>query len=144
MFCTVLGFCAIFSFVHARALIFSRVTSWRSHPRDAGRSSRVSMRSYPNHVEYLRVCRIRSSHVVASSSKFTPLSLLRTRQQRVKRKLYGTTRPGTLLKQLIPLKLEHWDVRQPGYVEIDLVSHSGASGAGEFLQTSDCVDLQTT
>ena len=69
---------------------------------------------------------------------------LATRRRHVKRKLYETTRPGALLKHLIPLKLEHWDVRQPGYLEIDLVSHSGASGAGEFLQTLDCVDLQTT
>ena len=69
---------------------------------------------------------------------------LATRRRHIKRMLYGTTRPGALLKHLIPLKLEHWDVRQPGYLEIDLVSHSGASGAGEFLQTLDCVDLQTT
>ena len=42
----------------------------------------------------------------------------------------GTTRPGALLKHLIPLKLDHWDVHQAGYLEIDLVSHSGASAAG--------------
>lgn len=33
---------------------------------------------------------------------------------------------------------------QPGYLEIDLVSHSEASAAGEFLHTLDCVDIHTT
>jgi len=34
-------------------------------------------------------------------------------------------------------------VHQPGYLEIDLVSHSGASASGEFLHTLDSVDIQT-
>ncbi len=60
-----------------------------------------------------------------------------------KRRLYGTTRPGSLLKHMIPVKTEHWDVTLPGYLEIDLVSHSGTSAAGEFLYTLDCVDIAT-
>jgi len=58
-----------------------------------------------------------------------------------KRRLYGTTRTGSLLKHMIPVKTEHWDVTLPGYLEIDLVSHSGAWAAGEFLYTLDCVDI---
>ncbi|MEW6248689.1 MAG: hypothetical protein AB1555_18545 [Nitrospirota bacterium] len=45
---------------------------------------------------------------------------------------------------MIPIKTDQWDVTKPGYQEIDLVSHAGASAAGEFLQTLDCVDIQTT
>jgi hypothetical protein len=48
-----------------------------------------------------------------------------------------------LLKHLVPLKTDHWDVTQPGYWEIDLASHSGASAAGDFLQTLDAVDIHT-
>jgi len=68
---------------------------------------------------------------------------LQARKHRLKRRLYGTTRPGTLLKHLVPLKTDHWDVTQPGYLEIDLVSHSGASAAGDFLHTLDAVDIHT-
>ena len=64
-------------------------------------------------------------------------------KQRIKRRLYGTTRPGSLLKHMIPIKTDHWDVTKPGYLEIDLVSHSGASASGEFIYTLDCVDIQT-
>ncbi|TKS59782.1 MAG: integrase [Nitrospira sp.] len=69
---------------------------------------------------------------------------LRERKRRLKRRLYGTTRPGSLLKHMIPIKTDHWDVTKSGYLEIDLASHSGASAAGEFLQTLDCVDIHTT
>lgn len=69
---------------------------------------------------------------------------LRERTHRIKRRLYGTTRPGSLLKHQIPIKTDHWDVTKPGYLAIDLVSHAGASAAGEFLHTLDCVDIQTT
>jgi hypothetical protein len=68
---------------------------------------------------------------------------LQGHKRTLKRRLYGTTRPGSLLKHLVPLKTEHWDVTQPGYLEIDLVSHSGASAAGDFLQTLDAVDIHT-
>jgi hypothetical protein len=68
---------------------------------------------------------------------------LQARKRTLKRRMYGTTRPGSLLKHQIPIKTDHWDVRQPGYLEIDLVSHSGASAVGEFLHTLDSVDIQT-
>jgi hypothetical protein len=68
---------------------------------------------------------------------------LKSHKHSVKRRLYGTTRPGSLLKHMIPIKTDHWDVTLPGYLEIDLVSHSGASSAGEFIYTLDCVDIAT-
>jgi hypothetical protein len=61
----------------------------------------------------------------------------------VKRRLYGTTRPGSLLKHMIPIKTDHWEVTLPGYLEIDLVSHSGSSASGEFIYTLDGVDIST-
>lgn len=69
---------------------------------------------------------------------------LRERKQRITRRLYGTTRPGSLLKHMIPIKTDHWDVTKAGYLEIDLVSHSGTSAAGEFLHTLDCVPMPAT
>lgn len=68
---------------------------------------------------------------------------LRVHKQRVTRRIYGTTRPGSLLKHMIPIKTEQWDVTKAGYLEIDLVSHSGANADGEFLYTLDAVDIHT-
>ena len=68
---------------------------------------------------------------------------LQSRKRRLKRRLYGRTKPGTLLKHHIPIKTDHWDVTTPGFTEIDLVSHSGNSADGEFLQTLDLTDIHT-
>ena len=69
---------------------------------------------------------------------------LRERKQRLKRRRYGGTRPGVLLKHQIPVKTEAWDVRVPGFTEVDLVSHSGNRAAGEFAYSLNLTDLHTT
>jgi len=35
------------------------------------------------------------------------------------RRIYGRTKPGTLLKHHIPIKTDNWDVKSPGFAEID-------------------------
>jgi len=43
----------------------------------------------------------------------------------------STTKPGTLLKKLIPIRTwADWDDAKPGFLEIDLLAHSGDSSAG--------------
>jgi hypothetical protein len=57
---------------------------------------------------------------------------------------WGTTKPGTLLKQQIPVHTyTPWEDERPGFLEIDLVAHCGASGAGEFLLSLSTVDVAT-
>ena len=65
------------------------------------------------------------------------------KKSQCKRRLYGQTKPGTLLKHHIPVKTDSWKVTQPGFAEIDLVSHSGNSGEGEFAYTLNLTDIHT-
>ena len=65
-------------------------------------------------------------------------------KKRAGRRLYGRTKPGSLLKHHVPIKTDRWDVEQAGYTEIDLVSHSGNCGTGEFAHTLNQVDIHTT
>ena len=60
------------------------------------------------------------------------------------KRLYGRTKPGTLLKHHIPLKTDRWDVATPGFTEIDLVAHCGSLGAGEFVHSLNVTDIHTT
>jgi hypothetical protein len=54
------------------------------------------------------------------------------------------TKPGTLLRRQIPALVGSWKAEDvPGYLEIDLVSHSGEYAAGTFLYTLSVVDLAT-
>jgi hypothetical protein len=57
------------------------------------------------------------------------------------RRLYGGTRPGRLLKHHIPLRVDRWDARAPGFTEVDLVAHSGNSGEGEFAYSLNVTDV---
>jgi len=68
---------------------------------------------------------------------------LRDKKMQARRRLYGRTKPGLLLKHQIAVKTESWDVRSPGFTEIDLVSHSGNSGAGEFGHTLNVTDIHS-
>lgn len=69
---------------------------------------------------------------------------LREQKKRVGRRLYGRTKPGSLLKHHVPIKTDRWDVKRPGFCEIDLVSHSGNCATGEFAHTLNLVDIHTT
>lgn len=64
-------------------------------------------------------------------------------KRRLRKRIYGRTKPGTLLKHHIPIKTDHWDVHRPGFLEIDLVSHSGDNADGLFAYTLDTTDIHT-
>jgi Integrase core domain len=56
----------------------------------------------------------------------------------------ATTRAGSLLKGQIPIKtFADWDDARPGFVEVDLVAHCGASTEGFYLCTLTAVDVAT-
>ena len=56
----------------------------------------------------------------------------------------STTKPGTLLRQAIPVRtFTPWDEERPGFLEVDLVAHCGESTAGSYLNTLTCTDVCT-
>ena len=60
--------------------------------------------------------------------------LLRNIREREYKKIHGTTKPGTLLKNQIPLRIGQWEEQKPGFEEMDLVAHCG-DRAGRRLCT---------
>ena len=67
---------------------------------------------------------------------------LRKSKERFRLKGIHTTKPGSLLKSQIPLKVcFHWDQRNPGFFETDTVSHCGARASGQFCQTLTLTDV---
>jgi hypothetical protein len=70
--------------------------------------------------------------------------LLAKARQRSRPHGLSTTKPGTLLKQSIPIRtFSQWDDAQPGFFEVDLVAHCGTSTGGEYLNSLDMVDVKT-
>lgn len=56
------------------------------------------------------------------------------------KRLWGT-KPGTLLRNQIPIRTSNWDITQPGYLEADAVAHCGNSMAGDFIWSLTFTDI---
>jgi hypothetical protein len=70
-------------------------------------------------------------------------NLAQLRRGLVGRKM-SQTKPGSLLRKQIPVVVGKWkELDQPGYLEIDLVSHSGEFAVGEWIWTLCATDLST-
>jgi hypothetical protein len=70
--------------------------------------------------------------------------LLSTERKRMRIRGRSHTKPGTLLKNKIPIRtFSDWDEKKPGYLEIDLVAHDGGSSSGEFAFTLDATDVNS-
>jgi hypothetical protein len=68
--------------------------------------------------------------------------LLRPHRRLGGRRPLATTKPGSLLKKSIPIRtFADWQEDQPGFLEIDLVSHCGESTEGFYLTTLSTVDV---
>ncbi len=64
------------------------------------------------------------------------------------RKKYGSrgrcgTRPGTQLLHQIPIKISHWDVSEPGFMQADTVAHGGNSMEGDFAHSLTLTDISS-
>jgi len=61
-----------------------------------------------------------------------------------RRRGLSTTKPGTLLKNSIPVRtFSDWNENKPGFLEADLVAHCGESAEGFYLTTLSTVDVAT-
>jgi len=70
--------------------------------------------------------------------------LLASEKKKLQLKGRSLTKPGTLLRQQIPIRtFADWDDARPGFVEVDLVSHEGGDASGDFAHTLDLTDVST-
>jgi hypothetical protein len=70
--------------------------------------------------------------------------LLKKEKAKIQLKGRSTTKPGTLLKKQIPIRLgTEWSDAVPGFVEVDLVAHCGATTAGEYINTLVVTDISS-
>lgn len=62
----------------------------------------------------------------------------------ITKRIKGYTKPGGLIKNQIPIRtFSDWNEKRPGFVEMDLVDHSGGVERGIFGQTLDMTDVFT-
>jgi hypothetical protein len=62
-----------------------------------------------------------------------------------RRRSFGSTRPGALLKRQVPIRtFADWDDLKPGFLEADLVAHCGTTTQGAYLSSLTLTDVATT
>lgn len=68
---------------------------------------------------------------------------LRGHKAAARRRFNTTTKPGSMLKQHIPIRTSSWEEKLPGYCELDTVAHCGDSAGGEFINSLNLTDILT-
>lgn len=69
--------------------------------------------------------------------------LLKRLKSKYKKFGLSTTKPGSLLKKQVPIKLNQWDESIPGFIEADTVAHCGSTVSGQFVYSLNTVDIAT-
>jgi hypothetical protein len=67
--------------------------------------------------------------------------LLKPNKVKFKRKGLCGTKPGSLLKNQIPIRTDNWDITKPGFCEADTVAHCGNSLSGDFAWSLTMTDI---
>lgn len=97
-----------------------------------------------NHPEIKSLVTDRTKELLLSISASTVDRLLKPYRDKIKLKnrYRGNSFSSNLKKSI---KVESWfdKPKESGYIEVDLVHHSGVSGAGEFIYTLTATEIQT-
>ena len=87
-----------------------------------------------------------SPKVLEALSRISPATIdriLSPNRIHYKKRGRSTTKPGTLLKNQIPIQTNQWDESRPGFLEADTIAHCGESLSGLFAYTLNTVDIAT-
>lgn len=74
------------------------------------------------------------------------LPTVRRKIQQVKRRSkisISTTKPGSILRKHIIIRYGRWSEKNPGWCEMDTVSHCGGDSKGEYVSSLNLIDIAT-
>ncbi len=69
--------------------------------------------------------------------------ILKPIRYRYKKRGLSTTKPGSKIRDMIPIRTNQYDEKRIGYLEADTVAHCGTSIAGMFAYSVNMVDIAT-
>jgi hypothetical protein len=98
----------------------------------------------PGYGQYFGQLSEEVTSALLSISPATIDRLLKPVRIQYKKRGRSTTKPGTLLRNQIPILTNQWNESRPGFLEADTVAHCGESLSGMFAYTIDTVDIATT
>jgi len=102
-----------------------------------------AVKKLEKHKEIDLTADVRDKLLMISASTIDRLLKPEKDKQRLGKGRSGT-RPGTLLKKQIPVRMfSEWDDARPGFTECDLVGHDGGNPSGDFAQSLNFTDIAT-
>ncbi len=97
----------------------------------------------PGYAQYVGPLSNEVTDALLSISPSTIDRLLKPVRIEYKKRGACTTKPGSLLRNQIPIQTNQWNESRPGFIEADTVAHCGESLSGMFVYTIDTVDIAT-
>jgi hypothetical protein len=97
----------------------------------------------PGYAQYFGELPPEVTHALRKISPATIDRLLNPVRIQYQKRGRSTTKPGTLLRNQIPIQTNQWNESRPGFIEADTVAHCGDSLSGSFAYTIDTVDIAT-
>ena len=86
-----------------------------------------------------------SQNIIDKLKKISPATIDRVLKpiRKIGNKGLCGTKPGSILKNQIPIKTDNWDVNKPGFMEADTIAHGGNSVQGDFIWSLTMTDIHT-
>lgn len=102
----------------------------------------------PNMIDILRKHRElnisdRMANLLKQISSTTIDRKLKHEKEVQHRKRFSATRPGSFLKDRIPVRLNDWNTLEIGNIALDLVAHCGNNAGGDYANTISGTDIAT-
>ena len=114
---------------------------WFATDQMCGKRLKIAMPLWlPHYESAYGTLSIETQNQLLEMSSATIDRILGAIRARYPRRLVGT-KPGTLLKQHVPIKTNQWDENRPGFVEGDTVAHCGTSLSGNFIWSVTVTDI---
>lgn len=84
--------------------------------------------------------------VIKALKSISPASIdrnLKPIRFKFKKRGLSCTKPGSLLRNQIPIKTDQWNEFKPGFIESDTVHHCGDNVSGQYALTVNYTDIAT-
>jgi len=130
--------------VYSDKVIFLCEIMWRDNDYPCG----IILKSMiPALLPFLKL-----EHIIDSSTEKHLLQIssatidrrLKEKKKKIKTKIYGTTKPGAIIRNQVPIRTTFKGINEPGHIELDTVSHSGPFAQGEWIHTVNALDIFST
>lgn len=120
------------------------ITTWKAANLPCSKRLKYIIQLWlPMYVSTIKKLSSKEIQLLKQISPSTIDRLFKPIRHRYKKRGLCTTKPGSVIKEMVPIKTGQWEENRVGYFEADTVAHCGQTVAGMFAYTLNMVDIST-